>query len=86
MTRSKVRAKRIELNLSQRDVARAVGISQAALSFFESGSLQLSASTLDRIAEVLGIDRLRRAKRDLRRHLVGASRAIDSLQSQVVEA
>jgi transcriptional regulator with XRE-family HTH domain len=83
MTPATVRAKRTALNLSVRSVARAANISHAALSRYENGSLRLSAEVLDQIGELLGIDRLRRAKRDLRRHAMGTARAIDALYSQV---
>ncbi len=86
MDRTTVKRRREKLHLTQTAVARAVGITRAAVCRYEANDLNLSEDTEDRIAEILGIDRLRRAKRDLRRHLAGASRAIDSLQSQVVEA
>lgn len=62
MDRGTVKARRERLHLTQTAVAKAVGITRGALCRYESGDLQLSGETLDRIAEILGIDIVRRAR------------------------
>ena len=48
-----IRARRIALRLSQRDLARAAGTTAAAVSHIERGARKLSAGLLARIAGVL---------------------------------
>jgi transcriptional regulator with XRE-family HTH domain len=86
MDRTTVKARRLKLQMKQTAVARAVGISRVAMCRYESGDLQLSAETLDRIAELLGIDTLKRARRDLRRHVEAARGALGVIVSKRIEA
>ena len=79
MTPTTVRAKRIALNLSVRAVARAIGISHCALSRYENESLDLSPEVLNRVGELLGLDRLRRARRQLRRSVNDAHGALHTI-------
>lgn len=48
-----VRARRRELQLSQEEVARAIGVTFQQLQKYEKGTNRVSASTLLRLAEVL---------------------------------
>jgi transcriptional regulator with XRE-family HTH domain len=83
--RQRIRAKRKELGMSQAELGRRVDVSRVAICEYEAGRGGLSDQTLERMLDVLGIDGMERAKRDLRRHLDGAARAIDSLQSQAAQ-
>jgi transcriptional regulator with XRE-family HTH domain len=46
-------------------LAKKVNISRHALERFENGALGLSATTIEKLCDVLDIDRLRRAKAHL---------------------
>ena len=76
-----MRAKRTALHLSMRSVARAVGVTHGALSAYEAGKLKLSAETLERIAEVLGLDQVERA----RQHLLAVEQAAGRVEFHLNE-
>ena len=52
----KLRKLRRELALSQQDIERGAGISQATLSDLEQGKRGARASTLRKLAEALGVE------------------------------
>jgi transcriptional regulator with XRE-family HTH domain len=56
MDGAKMRRLRRERALSQQDVERITGVSQATLSDLEQGKRGARASTLRRLAEVLGVE------------------------------
>jgi transcriptional regulator with XRE-family HTH domain len=66
MTPASVRARRIELHMSQGDVAKAIHCSRVAITRFEAKDLRLSQDILDRIGELLGLDYEERKRRRLR--------------------
>lgn len=51
-----VKAWRIHLGMTQKEVARKAGITQAALSQMEKSSNELRSSTLEKLATALGVD------------------------------
>lgn len=65
MNRHRIRARRKRLKLTQGQLAAAVGISAQALRQFELGHLRLSAATIERLQDALGLGRLQRAKAHL---------------------
>jgi transcriptional regulator with XRE-family HTH domain len=85
MDRATVKARREKLNMTQTAVATAVGLTRSALCRFESGDLDLSAEKLEAIATLLGIDTLKRARRDLRRHVEAARGALGVIVSKRIE-
>ena len=56
MDGAKLRRLRRERALSQQDVERITGVAQATLSDLEGGKRGARASTLRRLAEVLGVE------------------------------
>lgn len=64
--RVRIRAKRLTLKMSQAELGRRVGISRVAVCEYEAGRGSLSDQTLERMLDVLDIDRLKRARAHLR--------------------
>jgi transcriptional regulator with XRE-family HTH domain len=83
--RARIRAKRLELKMSQAEFGRKVGISRVAVCEFEAGRGSLSDQTVERMLDALDIDRVKRAQQDLERHAAGTARAIEALYSQAAQ-
>ena len=82
--RGRIRAKRLELKMSQAEFGHRVGISRVAVCEFEAGRGNLSDQTLERMLDVLDIDRVERARQNLERHAAGTAQAIEDLRGLAV--
>lgn len=51
-----VRRLRIERGLSQQELAERMGLPQSVIARLEAGGVELRLSTLDRVAQVLGVE------------------------------
>ncbi|WP_041695800.1 helix-turn-helix transcriptional regulator [Alicyclobacillus acidocaldarius] len=55
MMRSRLRERRLELNMSYQELAQAIGVSERAVRYIEKGERQPSWKTARKLSETLGL-------------------------------